>query len=200
MASCRRARGAPIIVDDGGAVVTAAEHTAAAAPGRTSSHDVVILGGGLAGLTLALQLHDAFPDLDIVVLERGTHPLPTAAHKVGESTVDVGAHYFGEVLGLRDHLLREQILKFGLRYFFSDGRSDIDQVTELGVSEVFPAPRKFTAASISAKGPACAGSISARATSSTTCAAVVRTANTSSMRAGWSMPRVVLVWCAAAST
>ena len=142
MASDRRARRAPDI-DDGLAAVSA-EHTttdaSAAAAAGASTHDVVILGGGLAGLTLALQLHDAFPDLDVVVLERGTHPLPTAAHKVGESTVDVGAHYFGEVLGLRDYLRREHILKFGLRYFFSDGRSDIDQVTELGVSEVFPAP------------------------------------------------------------
>ena len=140
MAGCPRAHGAPIIAGDGRDTVTATEPTAEPAPHRTSTHDVVILGGGLAGLTLALQLHDAFPGLDIVVLERGTHPLPAAAHKVGESTVDVGAHYFGEVLGLRDYLRREHILKFGLRYFFSDGHSDIDQVTELGVSEVFPAP------------------------------------------------------------
>ena len=68
--------------------------------GQTTNHDVIILGGGLAGLTLALQLHDRLPELDIVVLERATHPLPLAAHKVGESTVDVGAHYFGETLGL----------------------------------------------------------------------------------------------------
>ncbi|WP_426701263.1 NAD(P)/FAD-dependent oxidoreductase [Rhodanobacter sp. Col0626] len=142
MASHRRGRGAPIIVGNGRGTVTVTDHATVNAPEAASGsmHDVVILGGGLAGLTLALQLHDAYPDLDIVVLERGTHPLPAAAHKVGESTVDVGAHYFGEVLGLRDYLKREHILKFGLRYFFSDGRSDIDQVTELGVSEVFPAP------------------------------------------------------------
>ncbi|MCB1636847.1 MAG: NAD(P)-binding protein, partial [Xanthomonadales bacterium] len=47
--------------------------------------DAVVLGGGLAGLTLALQLRQRFADLRILVLERRAHPLPLAAHKVGES-------------------------------------------------------------------------------------------------------------------
>ena len=105
-----------------------------------TAHDAVILGGGLAGLCLALQLRGEFPELDVVVLERQQHPLPPAAHKVGESTVDIGAHYFRETLGLRDYLHREQIYKFGLRYFFSDGCTDIGRATELGLSEAFPAP------------------------------------------------------------
>ena len=32
-----------------------------------STHEVVIMGGGLAGLCLALQLRDQFPEMDIVV-------------------------------------------------------------------------------------------------------------------------------------
>jgi flavin-dependent dehydrogenase len=61
-----------------------------------------------------------------------------AAFKVGESTVEVGAHYFAEVLGLREHLRHEQLVKFGLRYFFNDRRAHIDRCTELGVSQLLP--------------------------------------------------------------
>jgi flavin-dependent dehydrogenase len=107
---------------------------------RARLHDVVILGGGLAGLTLALQLKRRFGDIDVVVLERRAHPVPAAAHKVGESTVEIGAHYFSETLGLRAHLDAEQIRKFGFRFFFCEGRSDLENVTELGVRRVMPTP------------------------------------------------------------
>jgi len=100
----------------------------------TPPHDVVILGGGLAGLTLALQLRRRLPDLRVLVLERRPHPVPEAAHKVGESSVEIGAHYFERVLGLRQHLLDRQLKKFGFRFFFSEGRRDIEAVTELGAS------------------------------------------------------------------
>ena len=33
--------------------------------------DVLIMGGGLAGMTLALQLRQRLPDLNVLVLERG---------------------------------------------------------------------------------------------------------------------------------
>ncbi|MGO1719601.1 MAG: NAD(P)/FAD-dependent oxidoreductase [Luteimonas sp.] len=106
----------------------------------TPDTDVLILGGGLAGLTLALQLHQRNAGLRISIIERRAHPVREAAHKVGESTVEIGAHYFANVLGLREHLEDEQIRKFGFRFFFSDGRSDIDGCTELGVSRLMPTP------------------------------------------------------------
>ena len=102
--------------------------------------DVVILGGGLAGLTLAIQLRRQQPALEITVLERRNHPVREAAFKVGESTVEIGAHYLAEVLGLREHLETGQIRKFGFRFFFSEGSHAIDRCTELGVSELLPTP------------------------------------------------------------
>ncbi len=108
------------------------------APDRAT--DVLVLGGGLAGLSLALQLRRQDPGLQITVVERRAHPVREAAHKVGESTVEIGAHYFAETLGLRDHLEHEQIRKFGFRFFFSDGRRDIDRCTEVGVSRAMPTP------------------------------------------------------------
>jgi len=105
-----------------------------------ATHDVVIMGGGLAGLTLALQLKQRFADLDVLVIERRAHPVPEAAHKVGESSVEIGAHYFSQVLGLQAHLDEAQLRKFGFRFFFSEGRRDIDQVTEIGASRFLSAP------------------------------------------------------------
>ncbi len=102
--------------------------------------DVVIAGGGLAGLSLALQLKQAHPSLDILVVERRTHPVPEATHKVGESTVEIGAHYFSEVLGLKAHLEERQLKKFGFRFFSSEGRRDIDRVTEIGASRYLSVP------------------------------------------------------------
>jgi flavin-dependent dehydrogenase len=109
-------------------------------PSEHPHHDVVIMGGGLAGLTLALQLKQQFADLKVRVLERRSHPVPEAAHKVGESSVEIGAHYFSKVLGLQAHLDEAQLRKFGFRFFFSEGRRDIDQVTEIGASRYLSVP------------------------------------------------------------
>jgi flavin-dependent dehydrogenase len=103
-------------------------------------HDVLILGGGLAGLTLAMQLKQAMPALDVRVVERRSHPAPVAAHKIGESSVEIGAHYFSQTLGLKQHLDEAHLRKFGFRFFFSEGETDLSQVTELGASRFLTTP------------------------------------------------------------
>lgn len=95
--------------------------------------DVVIMGGGLAGLTLARQVRRALPQWSVAVLERQPRPIPEAAWKVGESSVEVGSHYFEE-LGLSEYLLERQLVKFGLRFFPGDGHLPIHQRTEVGPS------------------------------------------------------------------
>lgn len=100
--------------------------------------DVTILGGGLAGLSLALQLKQKRPALAVCVLEKAEFPVPEAAHKIGESTVELATHYFAQTLGLEEHLQKEQLPKFGLRFFF--GKGDIETRLEVGGSELPPSP------------------------------------------------------------
>ena len=103
--------------------------------------DITVLGGGLAGLSFAIQCRQQLPDAKITVLEKREHPVPEAAFKVGESTVEVAAHYFGKVLGLRQHILDEQLPKLGLRFFFPAGdNSRIENRLELGGKRYAPCP------------------------------------------------------------
>jgi flavin-dependent dehydrogenase len=108
----------------------------------SDQYDVAILGGGIAGLTLALQLSKARPATRLLVVEKQKHPVPEAAHKVGESTVEIAAHYLRDVLGLQEYLETRHLIKFGLRFFFStDDNRDITRRVELGHS--VPLPRKL---------------------------------------------------------
>jgi flavin-dependent dehydrogenase len=114
---------------------------AANRPPMTQPYDVLIAGGGLAGLCLARQLTREAPSLRVFLAEKRSHPVPEAAFKVGESSVEIGAHYFQRVLDLEPHLRGEQLEKFGLRYFFpADDNRRIDARFELGPSGFPPVP------------------------------------------------------------
>ena len=100
--------------------------------------DVVICGGGLAGLTLARQLRwgpRATEDLRVIVIEPQRRPVPEACHKVGESTVEIGTHYLADVLGLKDYLSESHLPKNGLRFFSGPADRPLSARTELGPSE-----------------------------------------------------------------
>jgi flavin-dependent dehydrogenase len=101
--------------------------------------DVLVFGGGLAGLSAALQLEQMRPRTRVVVVEKRTHPVPEAAYKVGESASEIGAHYLEECIGLKDHLEHEQLRKFSLRIFSSrDGNETIARRPEFGLGRVSP--------------------------------------------------------------
>ena len=94
-------------------------------------YDVAILGGGLAGLSIAMQLKMSRPETRVLVTDKRAEPAPEAAFKVGESSVEVGAHYYREVIGMRDHLEQAQLRKLGLRFLLPAGdNSDITKRVE----------------------------------------------------------------------
>jgi len=94
-------------------------------------YDVAVLGGGLAGLTMAIQLKLSRPETRVLVTDKRNEPAPEAAFKVGESSVEVGAHYYRDVIGMRDHLEQAQLRKHGLRFLLPAGdNSDITKRVE----------------------------------------------------------------------
>ncbi|WP_221896585.1 NAD(P)/FAD-dependent oxidoreductase [Bathymodiolus japonicus methanotrophic gill symbiont] len=98
------------------------------------SYDLIIMGGGLSGLTLAIQLKRRINSLSILIAEKAFYPMPEAAHKVGESSVEIASFYFDEMLGLKAELDKE-LPKLGLRFFYSNkDNKDIKQRIELGPS------------------------------------------------------------------
>lgn len=106
---------------------------------RSTDYDVAIAGGGVAALTLGLEMRKSRPGTRIVVVEPRAHPVPEITHTVGESTVEISAHYLRDRLGLGDHLSTAQLRKMGLRMFFTRGdNSDIAARMELGSSCFVP--------------------------------------------------------------
>src|SRR2546425_11742364 len=79
-------------------------------------YDVVIIGAGLAGLSLARQLLLA-SDKKILLVDKRAE-IPPARQKVGEATVQVSSYYFSKVLDLEEHLLREHFMKYNLRFYW----------------------------------------------------------------------------------
>ena len=91
-------------------------------------------------MSLALQLLNRTPSLGIVIIEKNRFPVDDTTAKVGESTVEIGAHYFSHVLGLQSHFKEKHLRKYGLRLFFGNAQADYSDYDELGVSELFGIP------------------------------------------------------------
>jgi len=96
--------------------------------------DVVVCGGGLAGQTLARQLRLEMPNLSVAVIDKLKRPLPDAAFKVGESTVETGSYYLYNILQLEDYFDQNHIRKLGLRFYFGGGNGAFHERPEFGLS------------------------------------------------------------------
>jgi 2-polyprenyl-6-methoxyphenol hydroxylase-like FAD-dependent oxidoreductase len=83
--------------------------------------DVLIIGAGLAGLTLARHLLLERPEIRILMLDRQAE-IPSPKQKVGEATVQVSGYYYSRVLEMEEHLLREHYLKYNLRFYWKTQR------------------------------------------------------------------------------
>lgn len=86
------------------------------------SYDVVIIGAGLAGLTLSRQLLRE-TDKRILLVDRWKH-IPSPRQKYGEATVQVSGYYFAKVLDLEEHLLLEHLPKYNLRFYWKSAGRD----------------------------------------------------------------------------
>jgi flavin-dependent dehydrogenase len=101
-------------------------------------YDVIIMGGGLAGQTIARQLKLSDPSLEILLLIKTEMPLAWNDFKVGESTVEISAFYFGDTLNLYDYFKNNHYKKFGFRYFIGDTSAGIQYRPEIGLSAYAP--------------------------------------------------------------
>lgn len=96
-------------------------------------YDIVICGGGFAGLTLALQLRSRLPDKSVLILEKIAGPLPAGTHKVGESTNEGGTYLLRQLSGLKHYVESTHIKKLGLRFFGAGYRNEgFDKRFEIG--------------------------------------------------------------------
>src|SRR6266852_2501469 len=89
---------------------------------NTDHYDVVIIGAGLAGLSLSRQLL-LNSEKRILLLDKRS-AIPPPHQKVGEATVQLSAYYFSKVLDLEEHLLREHYLKYNLRFYWKTAGRD----------------------------------------------------------------------------
>ncbi|MEE9404287.1 MAG: NAD(P)/FAD-dependent oxidoreductase [Algisphaera sp.] len=92
-------------------------------------YDVVVVGGSIAGASVALMLAQRDANLRVLVIENQE----TLGRRVGESTVELSTYFFTRVLGLTRYLNETQINKQGFRFWFmNDDAQCMSTSTEMG--------------------------------------------------------------------
>jgi len=99
------------------------------------SYDVIILGAGLAGGTLARQVLRGGGGKTILLLDR-RDDLPPTDQKVGEATVQVSGFYYSKVLDLEEYLLCEHYMKYNLRFYWKSAGRDNSRYEDLSQSYI----------------------------------------------------------------
>lgn len=89
---------------------------------NTTDYDVVVIGAGLAGLSLSQQVLRE-TDKRVLLIERRDE-IPPKKQKVGESLVQVGGYYFGKVLDMEEYLFRAHLMKYNLRFYWTSANRE----------------------------------------------------------------------------
>lgn len=99
-------------------------------------YDVVVLGAGMAGLSLVRQV--LMRSRKKVLLLEKWPQVPIARQKVGEATVQVSGYYFSKVLDLEEHLFREHLMKYNLRFYWKTPGRKNDSYEDFSQSYIRP--------------------------------------------------------------
>ena len=115
--------------------MTTAQPVAPSRPPSSERHreadvyDVAIIGGALSGAATATILLQRDPSLRVLIIERAAK----FERRVGESTIEISTFFLNRVLGLSDHLNEHHYTKHGLRFWFSNERTQkFDDCSEIG--------------------------------------------------------------------
>jgi flavin-dependent dehydrogenase len=92
-------------------------------------YDVVIVGGAFSGAATALVLKRKHPAARVLIVEKAEE----FDRKVGESTTEISSCYMTRILGLTSYLGHHQLVKQGLRMWFTKGPEQaFDDCVEVG--------------------------------------------------------------------
>ena len=92
-------------------------------------YDVVIVGGAFSGAATALLLKRKHPAARVLIIEKAEE----FDRKVGESTTEVSSCFMTRILGLSNYLGHHQLVKQGLRMWFSNHPEQrFDDCVEIG--------------------------------------------------------------------